>query len=188
MSSNLRMKIPEERVGVLIGPKGSFKRKIEKLCNVNLVVSSDTGVVEFEPSSAPSDPTAIFKLQNVISAIGHGFSSTKALCLLEDDVLFEIIDLRDYVGRSKADLERLMGRLIGRSGKARRILEENTDTHISIYGHTVAIIGRPKEVEVARSAIQRLIGGSEHRTVYQYLSRVRRELKKEKLKLWEEQG
>lgn len=188
MVSSLRARIPEERVGVLIGPSGSIKRKIEKLFDVNLVVSSETGDIEVESSKETGDPTALLKAQNVVLAIGRGFSPEKALRLLVDDVLLEVIDLRDYVGRSRANLERLKGRLIGRGGRARQVIEESTDADLSIYGHTIAIIGRTEEVEVAKDAVQKLIGGSEHRTVYRYLSRMRHIIKKERLKLWEEQG
>ncbi len=185
MVSSLITRIPEERVGVLIGPNGSLKRKIEKLFDVKLSVSSETGEIELEPSKETGDPTAPLKARNVVVAIGRGFSPAKALRLQEDDLLLEIIDLRDHVGRSRADLERLKGRLIGREGRTRQIIEETTDADVSIYGHTIAIIGRPEELTVAKDAVQKLISGSEHRTVYRYLSRMRHEIKKERLKLWE---
>jgi ribosomal RNA assembly protein len=64
-------------------------------------------------------------------------------------------------------------------------MEELTDTNVSVYGHTISIIGNVEQVQVAREAIQMLIEGSLHSTVYRFLHRKRRELKKKKLELWE---
>ena len=180
-----RVRVPAERVGVLIGQKGLVKRRIESACKISLEVNSETGEIEFSAPMELSDPTLVFKIQNIITAIGRGFSPWKALKLLDDDVMFEVIDLRDSVGKSRRNLQRVKGRLIGRDGKTRKIMEETTDVDVSIYGHTVAFIGRASELEVARDAIDKLVGGSQHKTVYRFLGRKRHEMKKERLKLWE---
>ncbi|MCX8171787.1 MAG: hypothetical protein N3E47_07525, partial [Candidatus Bathyarchaeota archaeon] len=52
-------------------------------------------------------------------------------------------------------------------------------------GHTVAIIGDVEQVNVAREAINMLINGSQHATVYRFLQRKRQELKRRRLELWE---
>jgi len=77
------------------------------------------------------------------------------------------------------------GRIIGQEGKTRRIVEELTDADVSVHGHTVAIIANLDEMEIAREAIKMLLRGSEHSTVYRYLHRKRRELKKKRLEIWE---
>jgi ribosomal RNA assembly protein len=56
--------------------------------------------------------------------------------------VLDIIDLRTIFGRSESDIRRVKGRIIGMDGKTRRIIEELTDTHIAVYGHTVGIIGK----------------------------------------------
>lgn len=70
-------------------------------------------------------------------------------------------------------------------GKTRRIIEELTETNVCVYGYTVGLIGDIEQVQAAREAIQMLIRGSLHSTVYRFLHRKRRELKKRKLELWE---
>jgi ribosomal RNA assembly protein len=77
------------------------------------------------------------------------------------------------------------GRLIGQEGKTRRIIEELTEADVSIHGHTVAIIADMDQMEIAREAVKMILRGSMHSTVYRYLNRKRRELKKKKLELWE---
>jgi len=49
----------------------------------------------------------------------------------------------------------------------------------------VGIIGTLEQVQIAREAIEMLIKGSMHGTVYRFLHRKRREFKKKKLELWE---
>jgi ribosomal RNA assembly protein len=88
-------------------------------------------------------------------------------------------------GKSEADIKRVKGRIIGMNGKTRGIIEELTDANVAVYGHTVAIIGTMDQLQVAREAIEMLIKGSMHGTVYRFLHRKRRDLKKKKLELWE---
>lgn len=186
MNLNLKAKIPVERIGVLIGSSGSVKKKIESMCNVKLIINSESGDVDIIGKEDLDDPTIVLKAQNIISAIGRGFSPEKVYNLLDDDVNLHIIDLREVIGKSKSNLERLKGRLIGRKGKTRKIIEETTNANISVYGHTVSIIGKIDEVEIAKDAISKLLSGCQHKTVYNFLGKRRHEMKKERLKLWED--
>ena len=185
MNQSLKVRIPVERVGVLIGPKGSVKAEIESQCKVKLSIDSETGEVEISSTPEMEDPSLLLKAQNIVLAIGRGFSPMVALKLLDDDYMLEIIDLRGLIGHSRKNLIRIKGRIIGEKGKTRRIIEESTGANVSIYGHTVALIGRHDEVAVAREAVQRLAYGSEHSAVYRMLGKRRRMLKRERLKLWE---
>ncbi len=71
------------------------------------------------------------------------------------------------------------------NGKTRRLIEELTDANVAVYGHTVSLIGTIDQTQIAREAIQMLVRGSMHSTVYRFLHRKRRELKKKMLELWE---
>ncbi|MFQ5762671.1 MAG: KH domain-containing protein [Candidatus Bathyarchaeia archaeon] len=186
MDSSFRLRIPTERTAVLIGPRGSVKRKIQEIMKIDLIIDSETGEVEIRPRRGMDDPTVPLKVRSVVTAIGRGFPPATALRLTNDDMVLEVLDLREFTGHSAGDMARIKGRIIGRDGRTRRIMEETTDTDISIYGHTVSIMGTVEEVQIAREAIIRLIQGSEHGAVYKYLGRMRHELKKERLKLWED--
>ena len=185
METRVYVKIPIERVGVLIGPKGKIKRRIEETCGVDLVIESETGSVEIVLRPETSDASVLMQVQNLVRAIGRGFSPQRALKLLEEEIYLDIIDLTDYVGRSKNALERVRGRIIGENGKAREIIEDLTDTTVSIYGHTVSIIGELEDIELTKEAILMLVKGSFHKTVFNYLYR-EREARKKELKIWEE--
>jgi len=183
---NLFVKIPKERIGVLIGSKGNVKETIERELMVDLNINSRSGDVEITLKDEAEDPSLLFRAKDVVLAIGRGFSPEKAFRLIrEDDTFLEIIDLRDIFGRSQSDIVRVKGRIIGKDGKARRIIEEMSEALISVYGHTVSIIGTIEQIEIAREAIKLLIKGSQHKTVYRFLQRKRHELKKRKLMLWE---
>jgi len=180
------IKIPGDRIGALVGPDGSVKAVIERKLSVSLQVDSQNGTVEITLPASAEDPTVLFRAKEVVTAIGRGFAPNHAFRLLDDDeIIFELIDLREIVGRSQSDLKRLKGRVIGKEGKTRRIIEELSEANISVYGHTIAIIGYPDQAAIAREALRMLLSGSLHGTVYRFLHKKRRELKKARLQLWE---
>jgi len=184
--ANTFLKIPRERVGVLIGPEGKTKKHIEDKLGVELQIDSEAGDVSITMTEKAEDPSMLFKAKDLVTAIGRGFSPEHAFRLVRDEeAMLDIIDLRSVFGKSDADIKRVQGRIIGMNGKTRRIIEELTDTSVSVYGHTVGIIGTIEQIQIAREAIEMLIKGSMHGTVYRFLHRKRRELKKEKLELWE---
>jgi ribosomal RNA assembly protein len=184
--ANTLTKIPKDRIGALIGPEGKVKQVVEKRLKVELTVDSDTGDVTITLAPEAEDPSLLFRAKEVITAIGRGFSPERAFRLINDeDAVLEIIDLREMFGNSPTELQRVKGRIIGQEGKTRRIVEELTEADVSVHGHTVALIANMDEMEVAREAVKMLLRGSMHSTVYRYLHRKRRELKKKRLEIWE---
>ena len=97
-----------------------------------------------------------------------------AVRLLEDNHFFELVDLRDYVGKRSNQQRRIRARIIGRQGKIRKLIEQLTDTQISIYNSTVVLVGEESGLFAARQAIEMLAGGSEHGTVIGFLERDRK--------------
>lgn len=180
------VRIPKERVGVLVGSDGMVKQRIEEKFMVELRVESESGGVTIVLSQKADDPSLLFKAKDTVTAIGRGFSPEHAFRLLrnEDDI-FDFIDLRAIFGRSESDIKRVKGRVIGANGKTRKLIEELTEASVVVYGHTIGFIGTFEQVDVARNAVQMLINGSQHHTVYKYLQRKRSEFKKQMLQLWE---
>ena len=171
------LKIPRERVAVLIGKNGSEKREIESLAKIRLNINSEEGDVEI----FTKDPVQLFTAKEIVKAIGRGFNPKIALQLLKQDYSFEQIVITDYV-KHKNHVVRVRARLIGKEGKARTTIENLTDTNISVYGKTVSIIGRIDYVSVAKHALISLIQGSPHSNVYRYLEKRRREFREMELK------
>ncbi|MGB8780948.1 MAG: KH domain-containing protein [Candidatus Bathyarchaeia archaeon] len=183
--ANTFIKIPKERVGALIGPQGTIKKSIEEKLSVELQIDSETGDVTVVMGENVTDPSMLFRAKDVITAVGRGFSPEHAFRLIRDEeAVLDILDLRTVFGKSEADIIRVKGRIIGMNGKTRMIIEELTDTNIAVYGHTVGIIGTLEQAQVAREAIEMLIRGGMHATVYRFLQRKRRQLKKKMLEIW----
>lgn len=163
-----------------------MKQKIEEKLSVNLQIDSETGNVEITLKPDAQDPSLLLRAQEVVTAIGRGFSPGRAFSLIRDDeTSLKVIDLHDVIGRSPSDLKRLKGRIIGEGGKTRQLIEELSEAWVSVYGHTVSIIGNAEQVDIASEAINLLLRGSQHRTVYHFLQRKRSELKKKRMELWE---
>jgi ribosomal RNA assembly protein len=179
------LRIPIDRVGVLIGRKGETKTRIEEGCAVSIAVDGQSGEVTLRSNGVEGDP---FRAFNVVEAIARGFSPHRALKLLDPEMALEVMDIRDYAGKSENNLERIKGRIIGLHGKSRRVIEELTKCDVSVYGKTVAIIGDPSQLRLAKEAIERLAAGSQHKSVYNMLQRERTKRKMERILLWEDQS
>jgi ribosomal RNA assembly protein len=180
------IRIPGERVGALIGPGGKTKKRIEATFLVDLTIDSETGNVDIRVKPDQPDVSVLFIVRNVVRAIGRGFSPKNALQLMNEDFDLIIMDLEEYVGRSKNAQNRVKGRIIGKEGKSRTMIEELTECLVSVYGGTVAIIGPYDMLPVSKEAVEMLINGSFHKTVWNHLYAYRRKMKKEKGELWYE--
>jgi ribosomal RNA assembly protein len=185
MSFEKIIRIPNDRIAVLIGKSGNVKLKIEKLCYVSLDIDGDTGEVLIK-SQGNVGKIQPFKAMEIVTAIGRGFSPENALTLLKGENTLHIIDLREFAGKSNANVERIKGRIIGEGGRARRNMENLSGTNISVYGRTVSIIGDSSKLRLVVDAISSISSGSLHGTVYSKLEAANRKEKQEKMKLWED--
>jgi ribosomal RNA assembly protein len=169
------IKIPKDRIAVLIGVKGKDKKELEEWSSARIHVDSDEGdVVIFG-----KDALKLFELREIIQAIARGFSPETARLLLKSDYMLEIINLKDYGLDNPNKLARVKARVIGTGGKARRVIEELTSTQVCVYGKTIGIIGECGNVTTARRAVELLIKGSMHSTVYKWLEAQRRKAKRD---------
>lgn len=187
MSFEKIIRIPHERVGVLIGKSGRTKSIIEKSCYVKLDIDSASGEIMICANGDPADIQP-FKAMEIVTAIGRGFSPDRAMKLLEEENSLHVIDLREYVGKSQSQIERIKGRIIGEGGKARKNMEQLSGTLISVYGRTVSIIGKTSKLKIAVDAISSLSTGRTHGSVYNQLEQARKHEKLERLRLWEDQN
>jgi len=153
------LKIPEDRIGVLIGKHGEVKKRIEDFthCRINIVDNT----IEIT-----GDAIGVLNARDIVKAIGRGFSPKNAFKLLKEGTELIIISLANETKNSR---KRLFGRVIGRSGKIRKTLEMRTNTSISVYGKTVSIIGSHEDAGLARDAVEMLVNGRSHGYVFKML-------------------
>jgi ribosomal RNA assembly protein len=167
------LKLPRDRIAVLIGKKGQIKKEIEVETATKITVDSDEGDVFIKGS----DALKLYAAREVVNAIGRGFNPDIAQLLMKQDYSFEQLKMDDYT-RSKNSQLRLKGRVIGSEGKARRTIEDLTETNICVYGKTIGIIGRTEYASIARRAVESLLSGSQHANVFRWLEKQRSHLKR----------
>ena len=74
------------------------------------------------------DPLDALRAIDVVRAIARGFSHDKAMRLFDDDDMYlESINIKEAVGDRQSQVQRARGRIIGREGKTRRIIEDLAD-------------------------------------------------------------
>ncbi|HNQ28556.1 MAG: polynucleotide phosphorylase/polyadenylase [Methanoregulaceae archaeon PtaB.Bin009] len=174
------LKVAGNRIGVLIGKGGLIKKELEEKTGTVIAIDSQEGIVRVEGE----DAVPFLRAVEVIQAVNRGFSPDRAFRLLGDeDLLLEVIDLSGLADNPR-QMDRLRGRIIGRDGRAREQIEHMTHTQISVMGKTIAIIGLPEQMKVARAAIDMLLEGSPHEAVFSYLEKKRQDAKQDMLEYY----
>lgn len=154
-----RVKIPDERLPVLIGKDGDVKRYIEAQTGVSLSINDEIAI--------EGEAVSVLTAERMVQAIGRGFSPDAAKKLLGEDATLVVIQLP----KDRNALVRAKARIIGTRGKAKRKIEYMAGTDIAVYGKTVSIIGDYGHADRARLAIEKLLKGSPHKNVYKFLTR-----------------
>jgi len=160
------VRITEERLKFLRSDKKLIE-KLEKFADCKIKINEE---VEIETE----DVIKILRIKQVIQAFGRGFDFETALSLLDEEYLFENIEVKDYSGKSRTRQLVLKGRVIGTGGKTKTLIEKYTETKIAIYGKTICIIGKWDRVGLAKKAIDMLLSGSLHNSVYRFLEKQKR--------------
>jgi len=173
------LKIPKERIAVLIGKDGEIKQELEDATKVSMNIDSKEGDITL----TGEDSIKIYSLREVVKAIGRGFNPEIAKLLLKQDYALEVLPLMDYV-KNKGHLERIKGRVIGANGKSRETIEHLTQTYICVYGKTISIIGLPEDIVIAKKAVESLLQGSPHSNVYRWLEKNMKKRKQQEIADW----
>jgi len=160
------IRIPEERMKIL-NKYPKLKEKLENLSEAKIELGEDV-VIEID------DSIKMMRIKEVVKAFGRGFDMEDALNLLDEDFFLQAIEVRDFAGKSRNRMLTLKGRAIGSEGKTKQRIEKMTETKIAVYGKTICIIGRWMDVQLAAKAIEMLLSGSLHNTVYRFLEQQKR--------------
>jgi len=158
--------IPEKRLKLLKKNK-EWVKKLEEYTGLKIKINKEIFI-------EGDDSLKIYRTKLVLKAFGRGFDLETALNLLDENYYFETINIKDYSKKSKNRLITLKGRVIGTKGKTKRIIERYAEVKISIYGKTIGIIGSWERVMLAKKAIEMLLAGSLHSTVYRFLEKHKR--------------
>jgi ribosomal RNA assembly protein len=154
--------IPHERVGVLIGKGGKTKEKLERKSSARIKIEEQEVIINC------NDPEILMKTMEVVKAIARGFSPEHAFLLLEEGFELAVITLQ---GENHNTVKRLMARVIGKKGATKRIIEEETNCLLSVYGKTVSLIGKQPELSRAETSVEEILRGRSHGYVYAKLKK-----------------
>jgi len=168
------VKIPKLRIGAVIGKQGATRKELEELGECKILVDSSTGDVELQ--SEKSDALVFYKMEQVIKAIGRGFSPDHAKLLLDDSIILDIINIKELGLKTERSIHTRKARVIGSQGTIRKFIEDSLDCYISIQGKTIAIIGETKHMRLAHEAIMRILKGSNISSVKKYIESTKKEL------------
>lgn len=164
------VKIPEDRMPSVLGEGKENLEKISRMTNVKLEKEGNSIVID-------DDSLSVWKAKKILKAIARGFGVETAMKLLNEENNLKIIDLKEYLsGRKK--IKRTKGRIIGSDGKTKKVMEKLTGADICIHEKTVSIIANNLMMPILERAVGMLIDGSKHGTVYKYVEKKVKRLKK----------
>ena len=180
IENSISIRIPRDRIGALVGREGKTKKDIEEMSGCILDIDSTDGDI-LVTAKESTDPLKVNATAEVVKAIGRGFSPERAFYLYSDGFQLVVISLREFARKGSNRINEIKGRIIGRQGKTRQIVEDITDCFVCVYGDTVSLIGDYISMRYALQALQMIIEGKKQRTVYTYLESKAKELKSERI-------
>jgi len=117
-----------------------------------------------------------FLAEKIIKAVDFGFEREDAILLKNQDYVIEYLDIKDHTRRK--NLEEVRGRIIGTEGRAKKTIENLTNSIIVINQNQIAIIVNALHLDVAIQAIISILQGAKHANVFTYLEKQNAGIKK----------
>jgi ribosomal RNA assembly protein len=154
--------IPEERMKILENKRLEYNRKIRNFFDVKISIGDE---VEIDGE----DSLAVMRTKEIVKAFGRGFDFEDALDLVDEDYILDVVTMSEFTGKSRKRQVTMRGRVIGTEGKAKDIIEKYSGAKIAVYGKTVSVIGKWENIRLAKEAIEMLLSGAKHSTVFKFL-------------------
>lgn len=150
---------------------------LENNMGVTINIDSDAKTVKVTSENSVKKHDAT----RVLRAIACGFDASDALKLYRSDIMYlETVDIKNYT-RNKDEQYRQKGRIIGKDGRTKELIEELSGANVNIYKNEIGILGDLKDVKAARRAVLMFLDGSPHSSVYNYLEQYQGQKNKIKL-------
>lgn len=177
--------VPPEELQRVRRELDGISRQVEERLKVRLTVDEPNSAVVIEPI-AQQGAANVLKAKDLVKAIVVGFPAAEAAELMDEDVILVVIDISSALDGKENHVRRVLGRIIGENGRAKRSIEEMVGVKIAVNNSgLVGIIGDYERAMIARHGIEMLVEGRMHGTVYRRLEQMMRELKRrESTELW----
>ena len=138
------------------------KKRLEKKLNIKISNRGKEIQIDGEPEEE-------YIAGKVIDALNFGFPFSVAISIKEEDLEFEILNIKDHTTRK--DLERVRARLIGKGGRTLKTLNHLTKCNFELKDNEVGIIGSPEYIENAQESVISIIKGAKQSNVYSHLEK-----------------
>jgi len=138
------------------------KKRLENKLNIKISNRGKEVQIHGEPEEE-------YIAEKVIDALNFGFPFSVAISIKEENLEFEILNIKNYTTRK--DLERVRARIIGKGGKTLKTLNQLTKCNFEIKDNQVGIIGLPEYIENAQESVISIIKGSKQSNVYSNLEK-----------------
>lgn len=142
------------------------KKLLDKITGLGVEVGLDGNEVHIKSHSA----TNVLLVKNAVLAFNRGFDAAASALLLDEAYDLAIINVGDYAGSQKRQVE-LKGRVIGSRGLIKKRLSMQTACSIKISGKTISIIGPYQNLSIAVEAVEMLLNGAKHDRVFSTINR-----------------
>lgn len=157
----LSVDIPAHKIAAIKRNWFKIYTPIVEMCKLQIRMNLKTKRIDLRTCPETEESSVLERSALLIKAVLVGFSVEDALFVLKDDVYlysFEVCEVKLLKGDH---LSRAVGRIVGRQGTTKRVIETTSKTKIAVVDTKVHILGGADNIDVAKDAICRLIMGSE---------------------------
>jgi len=138
------------------------RKKLEEALNVKI---TNRGKEVFVQGDSEDEYVA----EKVIDALNFGFPYATAILIKEEELVFEILNIKEHTRRK--DFRSVRARVIGKGGKVLQTLSQLTACYFELKDNFVGIIGLPELIENATEAVIAIVKGAKHSNVYAHLEK-----------------
>ncbi len=138
------------------------KARLEKKLNIKISNRGKEIKIEGKPEEE-------YIAEKVIEALNFGFPFSVAILIKEEDLEFEMLNIKNYTSRK--DLKSIRARIIGKAGKTLKTLCQLTKCNFEIKENRVGIIGSAELIKNAQEAVISIVQGAKQSNVYAHLEK-----------------
>ena len=183
--SNMKVKLESRKVAVPPHRMTPLKNVWSKIypplvehLKLQVRMNLKTKTVELRTNKYTTDVGALQKGADFVKAFTLGFDVDDAIALLRlDDLYIETFEIKDVKTLTGDHLSRAIGRIAGKDGKTKFVIENATRTRIVLADSKIHILGGFTHIRMAREAVVSLILGSPPGKVYGNLRTVASRMK-----------
>lgn len=162
-----RLVVPTHRFTPLKENWLALYKPVTEQLKLDMRMNLKTKKVEIKTTKDTPDIGLLQKAADFIQAFILGFDVADSVALLRlDDLYLESFEIKDVKTLRGEHLSRCIGRLSGKQGKTKFVIENSTRTRIVLADTHIHILGSFANIKVARDAVCSLILGSPPGKVY----------------------